>query len=697
LNRKIIAVTLIVLMSFAAAFTPLELVFGQDQNIGVNIYAVSPESLTGPVGLSVNVQGSINTANGAYQIVFDKSIVASGTSEGYYVNANFMVPEVPSGAYALILRDAKININSTQQFTVTTSYSVKAVPSSLQEGNSVVLNVTVTGGQPTASYNADIAVVLPSPLGTKYSKTVSLGASNQKGTASAQVTYPDSSFQPDGSLTNYAGLYTVYFNQSDSLAQNQFSVNFLDSTTYHRGQTVTIRATAYQPNQAATLTITSVKTGSTLQTDSVTASADGIISSTWVVPSDATIGDYTIKITPQNTQKLIQDSQTFTVTGYAIQVQTVNLAGEVTPQIQVQALDQSTNTEYTATSDINGIANLKLEKGNHVLTAFWNGVNVGETNITVTGEGTFNLPCQLTNLKITVKNTNGIAMPFVNLDIMYQYQTTNGGSKTGSASGQTDPSGTFVLNSTLTGASYTINASMYNQVFNSGNNTFSSLPSQATSSVQITCPSKSLTINVVDYNQAAIPDARIELVELTNGLFHAATTDSSGAVTSQVTFGKYRARVYKDNILINETNIEAFSESQKQIRCTLYGIQVSVSVVDLFGQPIPNANVTLNGPKTEKLSAMTQGDGTATFSNVIGGDMQIVAFAPGVENSYQALAITVDQPTSVQIKIDKYIALGPLLIPASSLLTIAIILVAIILFALVEIYRRRRVKPVSES
>jgi hypothetical protein len=202
---------------------------------------------------------------------------------------------------------------------------------------------------------------------------------------------------------------------------------------------------------------------------------------------------------------------------------------------------------------------------------------------------------------------------------------------------------------------------------------------------------------VVGYNLEAIPDARIELVELTNGLFYAAATDSSGSATSQVTFGRYRARVYKDNILINETNVEAFSESQKQIRCTLYGIQVSVSVVDFFGQPIPNANVTLNGPEAEKLSAFTQGDGTATFSNVIGGDMQIVAFASGVENSYQALALTVDQPTSVQIKIDKYVALGPLLIQASSLLTIAIILIAIILFALVEIYRRRRVKRVSES
>jgi hypothetical protein len=197
--------------------------------------------------------------------VLGKNIVDSGVSDGYYVNSNFTVPELPSGAYALTLRDVKININSTQQFTVTTSYSINAVPSSLQEGSNVVLNVIVNGGQPTISYNANINVVLPSPLGTKYSKIISLGTPNQKGTASAQVTYPDSSFQPAGSLTDYTGLYTVYFNQSDSLAQNQFSVGFIDSTTYHRGQTITIRATGYQPNEAATLSITSVKTGSTFQ------------------------------------------------------------------------------------------------------------------------------------------------------------------------------------------------------------------------------------------------------------------------------------------------------------------------------------------------------------------------------------------------------------------------------------------------
>ena len=340
---------------------------------------------------------------------------------------------------------------------------------------------------------------------------------------------------------------------------------------------------------------------------------------------------------------------------------------------------------------------MKLETGICSLTAFWNGVNVGETNITVTGNGTFTYNCQLTDLKIIVQNENGVTMPFVNLAITYQYQQTNGGStQTGNVSAQTDPSGTYTLNSTLTGISYTINASLYNQVFNSGNNTVNNLPAQALSEVVIICPNEALTINVVGYNRAAIPGASINLVELTNGLFYTATTDSSGSVTSQVTFGMYRLQIYKDNILINQTDIEAFAASQQQIICTLYGIQVSVSVVDFFGTPISNANVTLNGPATEQFSAMTQGDGTATFNNVIGGDMQIVAFAQGAQNSYQAVTLTVDKPTSggggggVQIQMDGYIVLGALLIPVSSFITIIIILVAIVLLATVEVYRRKK-------
>ncbi|HEX7482875.1 MAG TPA: carboxypeptidase-like regulatory domain-containing protein, partial [Candidatus Bathyarchaeia archaeon] len=486
---------------------------------------------------------------------------------------------------------------------------------------------------------------------------------------------------------------TIYFNQSQTLAQNTFSINFIDSTSYHRGQTLIVHATGYQPNQAATLTVISA-IGSTIGTASVTASASGLISTSWIVPSDAPIGDCTIRITSDGVQKSIQDSQTFTIIGYTVKVQTTNLAGQIVPDVALHAIDASTNVGYDATSGSDGIATFKLEKGTYDITASWNGVNVGETSIVVSGDGTFTINCQLSNVKITVKSSSGIAMPFVNLNIVYHYQS-NGGAKTGSISGQTDSSGSFTLNSSLPSATYTIDASIYNQIFNAGNNTVNNLQSQATAQIFIICPSETVTLSVVGNNQEPIPNARIELVELSNGLFYSATTDTAGSATTQATFGMYRARVYRENILINETNLQVFSNSQQQIRCTLFGIQLSVSVVDFFGNPISNTNVTLNGP--EKISEVTQSDGKAIFNNIIGGNVQIIAQASGIKDAYQAMTLTVNQPTSVQIKIDRYIALGSILIPASAIITLIIILVAIILFALVEIYRRRRVKHAAST
>ena len=690
-------------MFFAVVVTPLALVFGQNSSPGVEILQVTPSSLTGSAGQPVNVQGTIYNSNGAYNVILGTEVVANGTAEGYYVNANFTVPQMPWGSYSLTLQDVSNNINSTgatpETFTVTTGYNITATPSQAQEGSTILLNVTVTSVTPGSSNTANVTVVLPSPLSTGYSTVIPLGTANQEGTANAQVSFPNSSFTPSGSITDYVGVYTVYFNLTGLFAQTQFTIGFLNSTTYHRGDTATILATGYQSNQTATLSITNTVSNAPVDSQSLTASDNGTISTTWVVTSNIAIGTYNATITTtQGTPKAINDSETFSVPGYSIQVTTVNIANEVVPQIEVQALDPSTNLLYNSTTADDGIAELNLEAGPASLTAFWNGVNVGETNIIITGNAAFTLTCQLTDLKITVQNENGLGIPLVNLVITYQYQPTNGGSsQMGNISVQTDSSGTYTLNSTLPGIGYTINASLYNIVFNSANNTISTLPAQALSEAVIICPNEPLTINVVGYNQAAIPDARIDLVELTSGIFYTATTNSSGSATSHVTFGTYRLQIYKDSILINETTVEVFSDIQQQICCTLYGIQVSVSVVDFFGQPINNANVTLSGPATERFSAITQGDGTATFNNVIGGDMQIVAFAQGEQSNYQAVSLIIDQPTSIQIKMDNYIGFGSLLMPVSLLITIIIIIVAVVLLVTVEIYSRKRLKHTTES
>ena len=698
MNKKAATVTLLILLSVSFMFMPLSLVLGQ---AGVSIILVSPQE-EGVVGQEVKVQGTIHTTGGEYQIWFGDELVVSNRSEGYYVNANFAIPQLPGGDYSITLRDFSKNINDTYSFSVMVAYYIETLepspPAQLQEGSDVVINLRVTGIQPDTSYYANVTVVLPPPLSTRYSRAVALTVSSQEVVATGRVTYPDAVFQPEGSLTNYTGSYQVYFNETQLLAENQFFVGFTDSSDYHRGQSVAIHAIGYQSGENATISIKYAENSASIHSGKVTASSEGIIDSSWTVPSDALIGDYNITITTENTTKLVTDSQLFTVPGYPVKIRTLNLAGESVPQITVEALDEATNRIYNGTSLADGIASLNLEKGNHNISAFWNDVKVGEMNMPITGESTFDLTCDLTNLKITVQNEDWNLIPFVNLDITYQYVTTKEGlSKTGHASGQTDLSGTFILNSILPRTGYTINASLYGTVFNAGNNTVTDLPVQSVSEVIILCPSRTLTLKIIDYNLSAIPNARIELFEVTSGLFHGAITDTAGIVTLEVTFGKYRLRVYKDDILLNEIVIEVFNDVQREIRCGLYNIQVSVMVIDYFEQPIPNIIVMLNGPGIETQSATTHGNGTTTFSNVIGGNIQIIAYPEGVENSYEAVSLRVEEPTEIQIKLAKYILIGSFLIESSAMATFIVTLLAIILFVSIEVYMRKRTNPASSG
>jgi hypothetical protein len=697
LKEKAAAVTLLMLLSVSFLFMPLSVVTGQ---LGVNILQVSPEE-EGIVGQTVNLQGTIDTSNGRYQIWFDDTLVLSNSSDGYYVNANFTIPQLPQGDYSITLRDILTNANTTYDFTLKLAYFIQAVvpasPELLQEGNDVVLNVTIAGVQSGTTNHANVTVELPEPLGTSYSRVVALTASSQSTVATAMVTFPDDAFQPEGAVTNYTGSYKIYFNET--LAENDFFVGFTDSRQYHRDQTVSINATGYQPDENAEISIKNDKTGNEVYSETVTASSEGVVSSSWTVPSDALIADYNITITGDITDKPVPDSQLFSVPGYSITINTLNLAGEVVPNIIVEALDEATDTVYDGTSDNNGGASLKLEKGNHIVTAFWNGVDVGEMNVSITGASSFDLTCELTNIKVTVKNENGNLIPFVSLDITYQYVTTKEGtSKTGSASGETDLSGSFILNSVLPGISYVVDASLYDVVFNSENKTVSNVPAQPTYEVTIICPSRTLTLTIVDYNLDAIPNARIEMVEVTSGLFQGAVADGSGTVTVDVTFGKYRVRVYKDEILLNSTVVEVVSDAQREIRCSLYNIQVSVLVVDYFNQPIPNMNVVLHGSGVDERSSTTQGNGEATFSGVIGGDMQVIAYPGGAENSYESVSLRVEEPKTISIRMAKYILLGPLLVESSALATFIVILLAVLLFVSIEVYRRKITKPAdSES
>jgi hypothetical protein len=271
----------------------------------------------------------------------------------------------------------------------------------------------------------------------------------------------------------------------------------------------------------------------------------------------------------------------------------------------------------------------------------------------------------------------------------FQYVNRTGNTQTGTAFGQTDLTGTYTFNSTLPNISYTVNASKYDAVFNSGNNTISNLSAQPTAQVTVLCPDETLTLTTVDYNGALIPNTRVTLIEQASGIFYSATTDSNGNAQLQVTFGKYQVSVYTaDNVLLNETVLNVLSNTQSQIRCVLSNLQVTVKVVDYFGNPISNINVQLSRQGMTTQSAATQSDGKATFGNVLGGNIEITANPAGNQNIYVAKNIQVNSPATVTLSMEKYVALGSALVTTSLLATLLIIILVIVLVVVIEVFRR---------
>jgi len=698
-SKAAVAAIFTIVIAFGLAAPALNV---QAQTLGSQIEQVFPTDRVGVVGQGASVFGSIDTRNGRYEVFFGTFLVANGTAQDNSVSVSFKIPETPAGQYRITLRDVTLNNNGTSDFTVNTAYLIEATvpsdPAQLQEGTVVALNISVTGGQPNVTYMANVTVTLPAPLSTNHSRAVALPTSSQKGTSTTQINYPDIGFEPSGAVSNYAGLYKVYFNPTQSLGSSQFNVGFTEMKEYHRGQSVKIRATGYTSNDTATVTVKNQESGATLYSTEVRPTSEGMVIVDWVVPTNAAIGKFDINVTARNNPKAVPDQQVITVPGYPISIRVLDLSGAGVPQIVVEALDTATNKTYPGTSESEGNASINLESGRHILTAFWNSLQVGATSVTVAGEGGFDLQCELTNLKITVKDRNGLLIPSVNFGVSYEYLTTREGQRrTGSITGETDLSGVYTLNSTPPRIAYVINASVYGAVFNGGNDTLNELAVAPVSEVTILCPSRTLKFKITDYNREAISDARLALIEVTAGIFYSNTTDGDGSATVEATFGRYRTQVFSGSVLLNETEINAFSNMEVQIQCVLYNLNVKVAVTDYFGQPIGNVNVRLAEPDGTMKTEKTQDDGTAIFNRVIAGDLQITAYLNEGDDYYEAKKISIDSPTTVTIRMGRYITLGGALVQTSMFIALIVILPVFVLFLLLEVYNLRKSRSKKPS
>lgn len=702
-NRKFtIIFVIILLVSFTALISP-------KVNAILTIFSINPTE--GYVGTVVSINGTIETINGLYKILFNGKEVANGTAVAFAVQAKFTIPNLVGGSYEVTLYDVNATKSSTPvTFTVKTAYHIKAIitpPKQYQEGQNVTICANVTGGMANTVYSANITVENPQNITSWI--LVQLSNTTDNGYGEKVMSYP-TDFGPQAT-TNYTGLYKMEFNGTALNATGSFFVGLTNATEYHRYQVVNIQAVGYMPEEPVNVTIT--YQGKVVFTKSpLNASLAGIVNMSWTIPANASLGTYTVTVsnyTTPGTVKQPPDIQEFNITSvtYPCHIQVLNLNNKPVENVEVEAYAKDDVVNASSLTDENGFASFPLEAGRYNIKAFWKNSEVGNlTDLDVSKEINVTMTCKLARIITFISDEVYAPLPFINVTVTYNYTTREGDTILAADWLETNYTGRIMFDNVFLNINYTLKASRYNHVFNT---THIKNLTQSTLEINIVCPTYTMLVGVTDSKGQPMPNIRVAAYEWKTGLGTPAdegTTDLTGNITLHCTFGRYRLRVYENDVILNET--ESFLVQDPtflQIQCILYNLPFHVKVVDFFGQPIPNINVTLSigvevefgGSKQLSYSAFTLSDGTASFDNIIGGNCTVLVYLGGDPTPCETMSLNLNKPKSVTIKIDGYVIIGGMLLRTSDLATIIVLTVIAILFASVLAYQKLFRKTTAEE
>jgi hypothetical protein len=185
----------------------------------------------------------------------------------------------------------------------------------------------------------------------------------------------------------------------------------------------------------------------------------------------------------------------------------------------------------------------------------------------------------------------------------------------------------------------------------------------------------------------------VKIQESLGGLYSEGNTNENGMVTFGSALGVYTVAVYDGSGLkLNETSVQLFQDQNVTLICSLYDLTVTVKVTDYFGQGLANVNVTLQRQGIGLLSKPTQGDGTATFNNVVGGEFQMAVYMGDQTDPIAAVEQTIGSSMTVQIKLDRFVSLGGLLVDTSQFAIAILTVLTVMLVVVLEICRLRRAR-----
>jgi len=494
---------------------------------------------------------------------------------------------------------------------------------------------------------------------------------------------------PSPANTNLTGTYTVSANQT--LATSSFTVGLTDKTVYLRSENVSIQAAGYGVNESVTVDLKYGGTSVSTFPRAINATTGGLVTVSWAIPTGAALGTYTVSMTNATiggTVKTVADTQTFAVEGEC-ELQVFNLAGETLANVTVEVYNATSSAYLNMVQHTNNTGWVKfvLGAGNYTFKAFWKDVLVGSVTRNVTENTSFTLEAMLSNLKLTVQSEAGMPIPWVSLNVAYNYTTRVPQTIPFSSVFTTDLEGKVVLENVFTSINYRVSASRYSFVFNT--TTIKSLPAIAWNNITIFAPTYTMLVRVLDSQGDAAVGLRASAYEFSSGVSEALESkliDSEGNASFALTVGRYILRFYKDSTFLNEVTVDLTRDQLPVVvESDVYNIALQVVVVDYFGQPLPNVSVEFQRKVDSTYETVatkaTSSDGTARFDGVIGGDSLILVSLGNTLAASQSLYLTASSQ-DVGFQLGAYVSILGFIADTGVFVTVILILIMLVAFAL---------------
>jgi 5-hydroxyisourate hydrolase-like protein (transthyretin family) len=574
-----------------------------------------------------------------------------------------------------------------------TKYLISVSPTRIQEGldTNTTLNLYDANASTTYTYKLNVT----SPSGDSYFANVTV-TTDETGVGSNMTEFL-SDFAD--ATTKYVGTYNVAVN--GTLATSNFTVGLTDKLRYLRSETVDIRGSGYAPNETV---IVDLKFGSSSVSTfpfSINASSEGVVTSSWQIPADATLGVYTLSIsnaTADGTVKTPADVQTFNVEGIC-EIQVRNLASQTVAGVSVEVWNATSGKDLNMknATDDSGLVKFSLGVGNYTFKAFLthlgNEVKIGERNWTFTGDATLPLSVNLSNLKLLVQDAKDTPIPFTDLNLTYNYTTRDNETiQEPPTSFITPINGTVILQNVFTNISYRIEARRYGFLFNI--TSIPNLPPQDWNNITIIAPTCTMVVHMLDSTDKPAVGLDVKAYEWSSGISEALQsnqTDSNGNATFSFTFGRYRLKMYNDTTFVSESTVDLVQNPLfLVIRLDIYKVNLTVLVVDYFGQPLPNASIEfqrkINSNYETAQTRATESNGVASFTNVIGGDSRVYASVAGSPSEAQYLYLA--DSKQITFRFDGYVSVVGYALETSQFVTVIILLIIIVAFAIASTYKR---------